>query len=44
MLYIAYGLTRKLETQVLLADELGFMAKGNNEIVKASIAEVERRK
>ena len=41
MLYIAYGSTCELETQVLLAGDLGFITKANLENVKASIAEVE---
>jgi four helix bundle protein len=42
MLYIAYGSICELETQVLLAGDLGFVDKRNLKTVKESIAEVER--
>jgi four helix bundle protein len=42
MLYIAYGSICELETQVLLAGDLGFIGTGHKESVKASLKEVER--
>jgi len=42
MLYIAYGSTCELETQVLLAGDLGFIDKGNRSVAIESIKEVER--
>jgi len=42
MLYIAYGSICELETQVLLADDLGFIGTGRGESVKVCLKEVER--
>ena len=42
MLYIVYGSTCELETQVLLAGDLGFIDKGNRSVAIESIKEVER--
>ena len=42
MLYISYGSICELETQILLAGDLGFIEKGELETTKQDIAEVER--
>ena len=42
MLYIAYGSICELETQVLLAGDLGFVGTGHEESVKMNLKEVER--
>ncbi len=42
MLYISYGSVCELETQILLAGDLGFIEKGELGIVKKDIAEIER--
>ena len=42
MLYIAYGSTCELETQVLLAGDLGFIDKGDLSVSIEDINEVER--
>ena len=42
MLYIAYGSICELETQVLLAGDLGFVGTGDVETVKVNLREVER--
>ena len=42
MLYISYGSVCELETQILLAGDLGFIDKGEWDIVKKDIAEIER--
>ena len=42
MLYIAYGSVCELETQILLADDLGFFSKERQPSITESIAEVER--
>ena len=42
MLYISYGSVCELETQILLAGDLGFIEKGELGRVKKSIAEIER--
>jgi four helix bundle protein len=42
MLYISYGSDCELETQILLAGDLGFIAKGKLGTVKKDIAEIER--
>ena len=42
MLYIAYGSVCELETQVLLAGDLGFIEKGELKPIKKDIAEIER--
>jgi four helix bundle protein len=42
MLYIAYGSTCELETQVLLAGDLGFIDKGNLSAAIENVKEVER--
>jgi len=42
MLYIAYGSVCELETQVLLAGDLGYIEKGGLGEVKRDIAEIER--
>ena len=42
MLYIAYGSVCELETQILLAGDLGFIEKGQLDIRIREIAEVER--
>ena len=42
MLYIAYGSICELETQVLLAGDLGFIEKGDLAAAIDSIKEVER--
>jgi four helix bundle protein len=41
-LYIAYGSLCELETQVLLAGDLNFLAVGNLEELKTNISEIER--
>jgi len=42
MLYISYGSVCELETQILLAGDLGFIVKGELGTVKKDIAEIER--
>jgi four helix bundle protein len=42
MLYISYGSVCELETQILLAGDLGFIEKGQLDIRIREIAEVER--
>ena len=42
MLYIAYGSVCELETQVLLAGDLGFSERGESAAIKKDIAEIER--
>ena len=42
MLYIAYGSTCELETQVLLAGDLGFIDKGDLSAAIENVKEVER--
>jgi four helix bundle protein len=42
MLYISYGSVCELETQVLLAGDLGFIEKGELGTIKKDIAEIER--
>ena len=42
MLYISYGSVCELETQILLAGDLGFIEKGKLGTVKKEIAEIER--
>jgi len=42
MLYICYGSVCELETQILLAGDLGFIDKGELGTVKKDIAEIER--
>ena len=42
MLYISYGSVCELETQVLLAGDLGFIERGEFNVIKASIVEIER--
>ena len=42
MLYISYGSVCELETQILLAGDLGFIEKGELGTIKEDIAEVER--
>ncbi len=42
MLYISYGSDCELETQILLAGDLGFIEKGELGTVKKDIAEIER--
>ncbi len=42
MLYISYGSVCELETQILLAGDLGFIEKGELGTAKKDIAEVER--
>ena len=42
MLYIAYGSVCELETQILLAGDLGFIEKGQLDIRIREIAEIER--
>ena len=42
MLYISYGSVCELETQILLAGDLGFIEKGELGTAKKSIAEIER--
>jgi len=42
MLYISYGSVCELETQILLAGDLGFIEKGELGAAKKDIAEVER--
>jgi four helix bundle protein len=42
MLYISYGSVCELETQTLLAGDLGFIEKGELGTVKNDIAEIER--
>ena len=41
-LYIAYGSLCELETQLLLAGDLNFLAVGNLEELKTNISEIER--
>ena len=42
MLYISYGSVCELETQILLAGDLGFIEKGDLSSLKNDIAEIER--
>ena len=42
MLYIAYGSVCELETQILLAGDLGFIEKGEVDPLLSDIAEIER--
>jgi four helix bundle protein len=42
MLYISYGSVCELETQILLAGDLGFIEKGEWSKVKTNIEEIER--
>ena len=42
ILYIAYGSVCELETQILLAGDLGFIEKGKWDGIKEDIAEIER--
>jgi four helix bundle protein len=42
MLYISYGSVCELETQVLLAGDLGFIEEGELGTAKTNIAEIER--
>ena len=42
MLYISYGSICELETQVLLAEDLGFIDKGELGTAKQEIAEIEK--
>ena len=42
MLYISYGSVCELETQVLLAGDLGFIEKGELSTAKKDIEEIER--
>ena len=42
MLYISYGSICELETQVLLAGDLGFIDKGERGTAKQEIAEIEK--
>ena len=42
MLYISYGSVCELETQILLAGDLGFIEKDELDILKKDIAEIER--
>jgi four helix bundle protein len=42
MLYISYGSVCELETQILLAGDLGFIEKGEWSAAKKDIAEIER--
>lgn len=42
MLYISYGSVCELETQILLAGDLGYIERGKLEPIKKNIAEIER--
>jgi len=42
MLYIAYGSVCELETQILLAGDLGFIGTGELDSAKQDISEIER--
>jgi four helix bundle protein len=42
MLYISYGSVCELETQILLAGDLGFIDRDNLGAIKKNLAEVER--
>jgi len=42
MLYISYGSVCELETQILLAGDLGLIEKGELGTLKEDIAEIER--
>jgi four helix bundle protein len=42
MLYISYGSVCELETQILLAGDLGYIGKGELGTAKKDIAEIER--
>ena len=42
MLYISYGSVCELETQILLAGDLGFIEKGELGTAKKDLAEIER--
>jgi four helix bundle protein len=42
MLYISYGSVCELETQILLAGDLGFIEKGELVTAQKDIAEIER--
>ena len=42
MHYISYGSVCELETQILLAGDLGFIEKGELFTAKENIAEIER--
>jgi four helix bundle protein len=42
MLYIAYGSVCELETQVLLAGDLGYIGTDELDLAKQDISEIER--
>ncbi len=42
MLYISYGSVCELETQILLAGDLGFIEKGELGTAKKDMSEIER--
>jgi four helix bundle protein len=42
MLYISYGSVCELETQILIAGDLGFIEKGELGTAKKDTAEIER--
>ena len=42
MLYISYGSVCELETQILLAGDLGYIEKGELGIARKDVAEIER--
>ena len=42
MLYISYGSVCELETQILLAGDLGYIEKGESGTAKKDIAEIDR--
>jgi four helix bundle protein len=42
MLYISYGSVCALETQILLAGDLGFIEKGELDTAKKDLAKIER--
>ena len=42
MLYISYGSICELETQILIAGDLGFIEEGKLDTTKQDIAEIER--
>jgi len=42
MLYISYGSVCKLETQILVAGDLDFIAQGERGTLEKGIAEIER--
>ena len=42
MLYIAYGSVCELETQILLAENLGYLVRRDTQSVQQDVMEIER--